>query len=473
LSDTHPHPEPSRALIIAVMLAVWLAALDQTIVATALPRITQALGGEAWYAWVFSSYMVATIVFVPLSGALGDIKGRRPVLLWGLAAFTAGSWLAGSAQDMPALVAFRALQGMGAGILTANSFALLGDLYPPGRAARATGLMTAVYGLAGVLGPPLGGVLTDTLGWRWIFWCNVPLALIMGGILWQHLPRRTRVIDDPIDTAGAVWLTGFLLPSLALLGGAGEGLRFDDPRMQIAAGMALPCAVLFFRAEKRAVRPIIELRLFRHRDFSLAMTGMFSVALAMYAALTYAPLLFQEYMRMTPTGSGLVTAPLVLTLAVAAGIAGRLTEKGIPTRSLAVTGMVTAALAMGWLGMMPSTTSAPVAGFCMALMGAGLGLTMPPMLLSAQAAAGHDYLGVTTALAKFFRSVGGLMGVVLAGALIRHFQGGGEDSRPLSQAILFAAGVMLVSIMPMLLVATQAPTQPQTPPGHAREKTRP
>jgi EmrB/QacA subfamily drug resistance transporter len=441
----------SRVLIGAVMLAVLLAALDQTIVATALPRITRDLGGDAWYAWVFTAYMVATIVCVPVSGALGDTLGRRPVLLWGLAAFTAGSWLAGAADSMPALVAWRALQGMGAGILTANSFALLGDLYPPGRLARATGVMTAVYGLAGVLGPPLGGLLTDTVGWRWVFWCNVPPGLCIGIVLWLQLPRKSDVSSAPIDLAGAVWLTGFLLPGIALLGWAGEGLRLDDLPMQVALIVAIPCAVMFVRTEKRAVRPIIELALFRQRDFSLAMTGMFSVALSMYAALTYAPLLFQDYMHMTPTQSGLVTAPLVLTLAIAAGIAGRLTERGVTTRTLAIVGMLVAAAAMGWLSMLPAETGQWTAGTCMALMGVGLGLTMPPMLLAAQASAGQEYLGVATALAKFFRAVGGLMGVVLAGALLRHYQVAGEVSRPLSHTILWAAGVMVLGAGPWLL----------------------
>lgn len=450
------HHKPPTALLTAVMVAVLLAALDQTIVSTALPRITDTLGGHALYAWVFTSYMVATIVFVPISGTLGDVFGRRPVLLWGTGLFALGSWLAGHAQGMPALVAWRALQGVGAGVLTANSFALLGDLYPVEKMARVTGLMTAVYGLAGVLGPPLGGILTDSVGWRWIFWCNVPVALMILGILWWQLPHKTSTQRDPIDIPGALLLTGFLLPAIALLSWAGEGLRFDDIRMQIAVALAIPCAVLFVMVEKRAPRPIIEMSLFRNRTFSLALAGLFSIALAMYAALTYAPLLFQEQMHMSPTQAGMVTAPLVLALAVAAGIAGRLMEKDLTVRLLGGGGVIVSAAAMGWLSSMDADAGAVMVGVCMAVLGAGLGLTMPSLQLAAQAAAPHQHLGVTTALAKFFRSVGGLMGVVLAGALIRHFQLSGEAEHAIPLTMAWAAGVMLLSLLPVALLPSQA-----------------
>ncbi len=465
---SEPAHNPHRGLVIAVMVAVFLAAVDQTIVSTALPRIANDLGNTALYAWVFTAYMVATTVFVPISGTIGDTHGRRPVLLFGVVVFAIGSLCAGSAASMPQLIGFRALQGIGAGVLTANAFALLGDVYSAAEMARASGIMSAVYGLAGAVGPVLGGVLTDQFGWRWIFWLNVPACLAIAVILFVRLPHKPAASRDPVDIPGAVLLSAALLPALAALSWAGEGVAFGDTRMLAALLAALVFGVLFVRVERRAVRPIIALHLFRHATFTLALLAMFGVALAMYAALSYAPLLFQSRMGMSASQSGLVTAPLVLTLSVTAAVAGRLVARGMSVRWVSALGVAIAAAALGWLSSLAPDAGKGTAAAGMALFGAGLGFTMPTLLLAAQGAVPHGHIGVTAALAKFFRAVGGLVGVVAAGAAIRHFQTintqaiSTQPGDALSSTIGCAAVAMLATLLLILVLPKPASETPSS-----------
>lgn len=450
-------PASPRGLVTAVMVAVFLAAVDQTIVSTALPRISADLGNTALYAWVFTAYMVATTVFVPISGSIGDTHGRRPVLLFGVIVFAVGSLCAGSAASMPQLIGFRALQGIGAGVLTSNAFALLGDVYSAAQMARASGIMSAVYGLAGAVGPVLGGVLTDQLGWRWIFWLNVPACVAIAAILFVRLPHKPATDRDPVDIPGALLLTAALLPALAALSWAGEGVTVSDSRMLAALLAALVFGVLFVRTERRATRPIIALHLFGHATFTLALLAMFGVALAMYAALSYAPLLFQQRMGMSASQSGLVTAPLVLTLSVTAAVAGRLVGRGVSLRGISALGVAIAAVALGWLSLLAPDAGKGLAAAGMALFGAGLGFTMPTLLLAAQGAVPHGHIGVTSALAKFFRAVGGLVGVVAAGAAIRHFQAiSVQPGDAISATIGCAAVAMLATLLLTLLLPARS-----------------
>lgn len=450
--------DPHRGVLVAVMIAVFLAAVDQTIVSTALPRIAADLGDTKLYAWVFTAYMVSTTIFTPISGSIGDLHGRRKVLLFGLATFTLGSFLAGTATSMQALIAYRALLGVGAGVLTSNAFALLGDIYSLEKMARATGLMSGVYGLAGAFGPVMGGVLTDHFGWRSIFFVNVPACLAVGAVLFARLPKKVATSEHPLDWLGALLMAATLLPALLALSWAGEGMAPSSPRMLFAMAAALVFGAGFVVAEKRAVRPILAFELFATPTFSVAMAAMFGIALAMHAAISFAPMFFQAHMGMTPSRSGLVTAPLVLTLAVMAGVAGRLMGNGVGYRALCASGVLVAAGALAWLSALRPDSGAAVAATTMATLGAGLGLTMPTLMLAAQRAVPEGHLGVTAALSKFFRAIGGLIGVVVSGALVRHFESAlGDRGAALSQMTLCAAGAMAATVLlTWMLPATAA-----------------
>lgn len=430
----------------AAMAGVFLAAVDQTVAATALPTITGELGEPALYAWVLTAYLMATTALGPIAGSLGDTHGRRPLLAFGALALGVGSALAGSAGSMGALVASRALQGVGAGALTSGAFALLGDVYAGARMARATGIMSAVYGLAGAVGPVVGGALCESVGWRWIFWGQAPLCAAIAWVLLRTAPRSERAAG-PVDVAGALLLTAALLPALALIGWVGEGAGAGEPRVLGAAAAALIFGALFAAAERRATRPIVELRLFRRAAFSWAMAAMFAVAVGMYAALSFTPQLLQERLGLSPSAAGLTMAPLVLTLALTAGLAGRALGRGAGPRALASLGVAIAALGLAGIGALAPGSSASLAAAMTAIVGTGLGLTMPTLLLAAQGAAPPEHLGVTTALAKSMRAIGGLIGVAAAGAAIR----GHAPARGLSDALalvtLESAAVMGLALL--------------------------
>jgi predicted MFS family arabinose efflux permease len=296
-------------------------------------------------------------------------------------------------------------------------------------------------------------VLTDHIGWRWIFWCNVPACIAIGWVLFLRLPRSTVHKREPVDIAGAVTLTAALLPALAALSWAGEGISIREPRMLMAICGAIFFGYWFILNERRAVRPIVALHLFRHLTFTLAMLAMFGVAVAMYAALSYAPLLFQQRMGMSASQSGAVTAPLVLTLSVTAAVAGRMVGRGAGHRNISVLGMAIAAAALGWLSFLPHNAGKLEATLAMALFGAGLGFTMPTLMLAAQGAVPHGHIGITAALAKFFRSVGGLVGVVAAGAAIRYFQTVNTPAADaITSMIACAALAMLATLLLTLLL---------------------
>lgn len=401
------------------MLAVLLAAMDQTVVGTALPRIADDLGRLDLYSWVFTAYLLAVAVVVPIAGQLGDRLGRRALLLAGLAVFVAGSLLAGLAGSMPALVGFRALQGLGAGALTANAYAVLGDLYPPSQLGRYNGIVSGVYGLASVVGPVVGGLITDGVGWRWTFLINVPLCALAVVPLAAYVPRRAGGRRDAAtDYAGIVLLALTLVPGLLALTRLGAGRSFGEVGVLGPAALSVVALVALLAVEARAAAPILPLRLLRGLvGLSAAITFLASVAL--FACSIYLPLHLQLVHGLGPTSAGLLMTPMVLSLVAGSIVGGiRVTRSG-RYRPITLFGLAGLGLGLGLLvagGVeVPARTAA-----ALALVGLGFGLALPALTVAAQNAAGHDELGVATALGKFARSVGGIVSVAACGALLEH-----------------------------------------------------
>lgn len=401
------------------MLAVLLAAMDQTVVGTALPRIADELGRLDLYAWVFTAYLVAVAVVVPIAGQLGDRVGRRAMLLAGLGVFVLGSLLAGLADSMPALVGFRALQGLGAGALTANAYAVLGDLYPPSQLGRYNGLVSGVYGLASVVGPIAGGVITDSVGWRWTFLINVPLCALASVPLAAHVPRRARGRSGaPTDVAGIVLLTLTLVPGLLTLTRLGAGRPLGELAVFGPAVGSLLALVALLVVEARAAAPILPLRLMRGLvGLSAAITFLLSVAL--YACSIYLPLHLQLVHGLGPTSAGLLMTPMVLALVVGSVVGGLRVSRSGRYRPITLVGFVGLGLGLALLIAGGVDVPARTAG-ALALVGLGFGLALPALTVAAQNAASHDELGVATALGKFARSVGGIVSVAACGALLEH-----------------------------------------------------
>ncbi len=418
-------------LVGGLLTGVLLAALDQTIVGTALPTIVGRLGGINHYSWVVTAYLLASTASTPLYGKVSDLYGRRPVLMFAIGTFTLGSLLAGAAQDMTELIATRALQGLGAGGLITLAFTIVSDVLPPRDQARYQGLFGAVFGLASLAGPLVGGYLAQH-NWRWIFYINVPLAILAAVLCDRTLrlvPHERRT--HRIDWAGAALLVGAVVCLLLVLSlGGSKGWAWGSVRVAgLLAGSAL-LTVAFVLVERRAPEPVLPPRLFRSRTFTLANAATFVLGFAMFAAIVFVPLYLQIVKGVTPTRSGLLMLPMMGGLICTSIVSGRLISRfgRYQLFTVAGTGVVSVGLAgFGLLpvgqapqGFTPYQIGAPLwrVDLCMLVIGCGMGLAMQPLILAAQNGLDAADLGTGTSLVTFFRSLGGAVGVAALGAVL-------------------------------------------------------
>ncbi|GGS81881.1 hypothetical protein GCM10010156_45770 [Planobispora rosea] len=406
-------------LLLAVLGGMFLAMLDQTIVGTALPRIVQDLGGAGLYTWVVTSYLLTSTITVPLYGRLSDIYGRKPLLLVGVALFLLGSVLCGAAQDMGQLIAFRAVQGLGAGALLPLSLALVMDLFPPDRSGRVQGALGGVMALSYIAGPFLGGLFTDTAGWRWAFLVNVPIGLAVVAVVVARLPhtagqgRGTRP-----DYAGIAVFTaaiGALLVGLTEKGLDDHSWTSGPVLWPIAAAAVL--LAVFIRVERRASAPIIPLELFRDRTYALANAASFLTAACLYAGVVFLPRYFQESLGLSATDSGLRIYPLMLGMVAGSMVTGVLISKTRRYKPWLVAGPFLIAVgALLCSGLTTGTSGVALAAW-MALLGLGLGPMLSGLTVAVQFSVPPRFAGTASANLTFFRQIGGSVALALAGSL--------------------------------------------------------
>ena len=426
-----PLSEGSRRIVIAgAMLALFLAAIDQTIVATAVPRIVSDLGGLDLLAWVFSSYMLASTIVVPLAGKLGDQFGRKPLFLVGIVLFIVGSVLAGAAQTMLELVLVRALQGMGAGMIFATTFAVVGDLYSPLERGRVQGAFAGVFGIASVIGPTLGGWITDTSTWRWVFLVNLPVGIIAFAVVLIGMPTVTarEGARPKLDLLGAALLVVALVPLLLATIWAGE--RYPWGSIEIIGLFALSATgvALFLLQETRAAEPILPLSLFRDRTFSTSAPALFLLGAGMFDAITMVPLFLQGVLGVSARLSGTLMTPMMLSIVTGAAIGGQVMSRTGRYRVLLLSGIAVMTVGMALF----STIDAGMGRYdlipFMVITGLGLGVTLPLFNVIVQNALPFHQLGVATASVQFFRQIGGTVGVaVLTGVMVNRFRDGLAD----------------------------------------------
>ncbi|HUC86950.1 MAG TPA: MDR family MFS transporter, partial [Candidatus Saccharimonadales bacterium] len=400
--------------MISVMFGLLLAALDQTIVVTAMPRIVQDLNGLQHLTWVFTAYLLASTVTVPIYGKLGDMYGRKKFFMGAIVIFLIGSALSGQAQSMGELIAFRALQGVGGGALMANSFAIIGDLFVPAERGRWQGLFGAVFGLASVIGPLLGGFLTDNYSWRWVFYINLPIGLIALFLIAGYMPTIPgRSQGRKIDFLGAGLLATALISFLLAVTWGGTQYAWHSAQIiSLLVGSAIAAAV-FLLAERRASEPILPLHLFRSRVFNVSMIAIMLSAMGMFGGILYIPLFAQYVIGESATNSGTILAPMMAGLIVTSIGAGQVMSRTGRYKALAVGGMAIVVVAMYWLAhLSPSTTQLGLISR-MLVMGAGLGMTMPVFNLAVQNAFSQADLGVATASTQLFRNIGGTIGTAV------------------------------------------------------------
>ncbi|KPI32167.1 drug resistance transporter, EmrB/QacA subfamily [Actinobacteria bacterium OV320] len=401
----------------ALLLGMLLAALDQTIVSTALPTIVSELGGMEHLSWVVTAYLLASTAATPLWGKLGDQYGRKRLFQTAIVIFLIGSALCGMAQNMPQLIAFRALQGLGGGGLMVLSMAIVGDLVPPRDRGRYQGLFGAVFGATSVLGPLLGGVFTEHLSWRWVFYVNLPVGVVALAVIATvlHIPRKsTKHVIDYLGT----FLIAAVATCLVLVASLG-GTTWDwaSPQIVGLAVLGVLLAVAFVAVERRAAEPVLPLKLFRIRTFTLSAVISFIVGFAMFGAMTYLPTFLQVVQGVSPNLSGVHMLPMVAGLLLASTASGQIVSRTGRWKVFPVAGTGVTTLGLLLLHRLDEHSSTGAMSACFFVFGLGLGLVMQVLVLIVQNAVGYEDLGVATSGATFFRSIGASFGVAIFGTI--------------------------------------------------------
>ncbi len=406
-------------VMIGTMLALLMSALDQTIVATAMPKIVSDLNGLEHLSWVFTAYMLSSTVIVPIYGKLSDIYGRKYFILAAVVIFLTGSVLSGLSQNMIQLIIFRAVQGIGAGAIFANAFAIIGDLFSPSERGRWQGLFGGVFGIASVVGPTLGGWLTDNASWRWNFFINIPvgiLALLAVGFLMPRIVPDTK--NRSVDYIGSIFLTIGLIS--LLLGFVWGGSQYAWNSIQIISLflIALVSIIIFGIVEKKVKEPVLPLELFKNPIFSVSMLIVFLTGIGMFGAILYVPLFAQIVLGVSATNSGTILTPLMLSLVAGSIITGQIISKTGKYKYLAVFGSGIGAVTIYFLSSMTATTTQEELLIRMIATGVGLGITLPIFTLAVQNAFDHSKLGVATASTQLFRSIGATVGTAVLGGVL-------------------------------------------------------
>ena len=399
-------PRRRWAVTIGVMTGMFLAALEATVIATAMPTVIASVGGMDHYSWVFSAYLLSSTVTVPIWGKLSDLYGRRPLYQIGIGIFLIGSVLSGISQTMTQLIIYRAIQGVGAGALVPLGMTIVGDIYTLRERARMQGVFSSVWGLASIIGPLLGGFITDQWSWRWVFYINLPIGLAAAVIMGVAL-REPRLHERPrIDYAGAVALTAsvtMLMLALVEAGTLSELLRLRN--VLLVAG-SLVLGLVFIRIERSAAEPIVPLGMFRNRVVSVAVIAGFLAGIAMFGGITYIPLFSQGGRGVSATEAGTMLTPLMLSWVTMSIVGGRLLLR-IGFKPMVMAGFTILALSFAIFSTFDSGTPKLSLILTLCLMGSGLGLSMLTLLLAIQQSVPRTQLGIATSLNQFSRSIGG------------------------------------------------------------------
>ncbi|CAN5264862.1 hypothetical protein BH23CHL9_BH23CHL9_06600 [soil metagenome] len=401
----------------AILLTVFLSALDQTVVGTALPRIVTDLSGNELYVWVVTIYLLTATVTGPIYGKLSDQFGRRPMMMIGVSLFLFGSLLCGLSQEMWQLIVFRGIQGMGAGAIFPIALAVIGDLFSPRERGKYQGLFGAVFALASILGPALGGVLTDTISWHWIFLINLPLGLVALVVLWRLLPSVSHPeVVRKVDYLGAAVFTAALVPFLLGLTNAQSG-DWTDPQVGGLILIGLALGAVFIWVESRAIEPILPLELFRNRTVAASITATFLITFGFFGGVIFIPRWFQFVLGSSATESGYQMLPLMLGVMLSSIISGQIVARTGRYKWLAVGAMATAAVGLYLMTNLRVDTPVTTVWIWMLITGLGIGPSFSIFTIVVQNAVGRHMLGAVSSALTFFRQVGGSVGLAMAGAI--------------------------------------------------------
>lgn len=438
MSTAHFTDAERRITIAGVMIVFLLSALDQTIVSTAMPVIIGQLHGLQLYSWVTTAYLLSSTVMVPVWGKLGDLFGRKPVLLWGVGLFLAGSWLSGVAGEfgdlpllgggMVQLIVFRAIQGLGGGALFTTAFSIIADLFPPRERGRFAGLFGAVFGFSSAVGPLLGGYFTDhgtvtiaghvIAGWRWVFYLNIPIGLVALFMIIAKMPKLSHASKGTIDYVGAVLIVAACVPLLLALTFGGQKYPWGSSTVLGLFAIFIVSTIAFVFVEKRVKDPIIHMELFGNKVFAWANTAGFFSSMSFLSVVAFLPLFMQLGQGLKATTSGLSTLPLMIGLIAAATVSGRLVTRTGRYKPFLLAGVIMLLISTFLMSLMGHHTSRLDLGWRMALLGMGLGPLQGLFSVAIQNAVPVNRIGVVTSANQFFRQIGSTVGVAIFGTLL-------------------------------------------------------
>ncbi|GHI01113.1 MDR family MFS transporter [Neobacillus kokaensis] len=408
-------------IMIAIMVAMFFSAINQTIIGVAMPRIIAKLGGMDYYTWAITIYLLTTTVATILVGKLSDIYGRKPFILAGIGLFTIGAFLSGLSTDIFQLIAYRSITGFGAGVIMSTAFTAIGDLYLPRERARWTGLMSGIFGISSVLGPLVGGYVVDHLDWHWVFWIFLPLgiiAFIMIAVLFPKVPRRE---GETIDYLGSFFLTVTIVALLLAFSLAGEGPgKYAWTSWEILGlfGLTIIGLAAFIVTESKVKSPVLPLSLFKNDIVTMSNMAGFLLGAGMMGVMIYAPFFIQGVKGISPSGSGYIMMPMSIVMVLATAFAGQLMTKTGKYKGLAIAGLLTTAIGIYLLHFITIDTPIYLLIMYLCIVGIGLGASMPVFSLTVQNAVPLKQLGVASASSQLFRSLGSTIGIGILGTIM-------------------------------------------------------
>jgi len=446
----------TKVLVMAgTLLGLFTAAMDQTVVATSIPHIVADLGGFGLFSWVGTGFLLASTTTIPIVGKLSDLYGRKPFYMLGIFLLLMGSALSGSSQNIEQLIAFRIIQGFGAGMIMSIAFTLVADVFPPAERGRWMGLMTGVFAAASVLGPLIGGTLTDHVDWRWVFYVNLPLGGVSLLFVFFGMPSIRPEKKPNIDYRGLVLLSATTVPMLLAFSWAGDRYAWISPEVIGFLAWAAIALCLFTYFELRTEEPLLPMQLFKIRAFTVSSLVTIITGFAMMGSLFYIPLFVQGVLGASATNSGLVTMPMMIAMAIASAISGQVMSRLGKYRIMGVVGLMIMVAGMAYLSTMTANSTRTDVTYAMIVFGVGLGTSMPLFMLAVQNAVPYRVMGISTSTMQFLRSVGGTMGVAIMFSVIQaQYHQGIEENVPV--AVREQEQFAEVLDDPQFLVNTQA-----------------
>ncbi|MGM0922743.1 MAG: DHA2 family efflux MFS transporter permease subunit [Bacillota bacterium] len=405
-------------IMIAIIAAMFFAAVNQTIVGNALPKIISDLGGLDYYSWVFTIYMLTSAITTILVGKLSDIYGRKPFIIIGIIIFSIGAFLAGTSTDIFQLIIYRGIQGLGAGMIMSTAFTAVGDLFAPRERGKWQGAMSAVFGISSVFGPTLGGYIVDNLEWKWVFWVFLPLGIVALVLIWKLFPSTAKKAGEKVDYLGSVFLSAAITTALLAFSWAGTKYDWDSVQILSLFGALVLSLIIFVFVERKAVSPILPLDLFKNSIFTISNIIGFVIGVSMFGGVMYVPYFIQGVLGYSATHSSFLTMSMTLGLVFASALGGQIISKTGKYKMQAIIGLFISAIGLYLLSTMTVETSQYLLVFYLTLVGFGIGIGMTVFTLTVQNAVDQKLLGVATASSQLFRSVGGTVGVAIMGTLL-------------------------------------------------------